>query len=87
MKVDVVDDLVGGTAIVLQDVVVRGARGDGEFLEHGQHFGHLVVGNIVEFGAVVFGDDQLLVVISVGSVPGEWRDGAYCVAGGEGVDV
>lgn len=86
MKVDVVDDLVGGPAIVLQDVVVGGARRDGEFLEHGQHFGHLVVGDVVEFGAVVFGDDQLL---GCGQCQecGVVRDEAYCVAGGKGVDV
>lgn len=51
--------LMRNAPIVLQDVVVLDTLCDGDFLRHGQHFRELVVGDIMQFGAVVFGDDQL----------------------------
>lgn len=59
VKVHMIDLLVCNAPIVLQNVVVFDALRDGNLLRHGQHFGQLVVGDVVELGAVVFGDDEL----------------------------
>lgn len=55
----VVDHLVRDAAVVLQDVVVLAADGLGDLLGDGQDLGQLVVGDVVQLGAVVFGDDEL----------------------------
>ena len=65
-----VDDLVGDAAIVLQDVVVLDVLGDGDLLGDGQDLGELVVGDVVQLCAVVFGDDEL--VIEVVSERRDW---------------
>jgi len=43
-------------AIVLQDVVIRCARGRGDALGHGHDFREVLVGNVGQFGAVELGD-------------------------------
>lgn len=60
-----IDLLVGDAAIVLQDVVVLNALSNRNPLRHGQHLGELVVGDVVQLGAVVFGDDELCISKSV----------------------
>lgn len=59
MKVHMIHDLMRNPAIVLQDIVVLDALCYGNLLRDGKYFGKLVVWDIVEFGAVVFGDDEL----------------------------
>lgn len=59
VEMDMIDLLVRNASIVLQDVVVLDALRDGDFLGHGQHLGELVVRDVVQLGAVVFGDDEL----------------------------
>ena len=54
-----IDLLMRKAPVVLQDVVVLDALRDGDSLRHRQHLGELVVGNVVEFGAMVFGYDKL----------------------------
>lgn len=51
--------LMRNLSIVLQDVVVVRSHSLGDLLCHRENFGELVVGDIVEFCAVVFGDDEL----------------------------
>lgn len=59
VHVHVSDLLVRQLAVVLQDVEVRGARGDGQLLGDGQEFRQGVVGDVGQFQAVVFGDYEL----------------------------
>lgn len=59
VEMHVVDLLMRNPPVVLQDVVVLHALGDGNALCYGEHFGELVVGYVVEFCAVVLGDDEL----------------------------
>lgn len=54
-----IDLLMRKPAIVLQDVVVLKALRDSDLLGYGQQLGELVVGDVVELCAVVFGDDEL----------------------------
>ena len=54
-----IDLLVGNAAVVLQNVVVLDALSDRNPLRYGQHLGQLVVGDVVQLGAMVFGDDEL----------------------------
>lgn len=88
----VVDQLVRDAAVVLQDVVVLAADGLGDLLGDGQNLGQLVVGDVVQLGAVVFGDDELgkRLVSQCGNVDlwrlrlwswREIRDGNGCTAG------
>lgn len=51
--------LMRNLSIVLQDVVVVRSHSLGDLLCHRENFGELVVGDVVEFCAVVFGDDEL----------------------------
>jgi hypothetical protein len=51
--------LVRNAPVVLQHVVVRDALCNGNLLRHREHFRELVVGDVVQFRAVVFGDDEL----------------------------
>lgn len=60
----VVNDLVRDAAVVLQDVVVLAPDGLRDLLGDGQDFVQLVVGNVMQLGAVVLGDDELRVVWS-----------------------
>lgn len=59
VEVHVVHDLVRHAAVVLQDVVLVCAGCAGDPGGDGKEFGQLVVGDVGEFGAVVFGDDEL----------------------------
>ena len=63
MEVNVVHDLVSDASIVLQDVVVLGIHRLSNLLCDGQDLCELVVGDIVEFCAVVFGNDELRQVV------------------------
>lgn len=56
---NVIHNLMGHTSIVLQDIVVLSIHRLSDLLCDGQDLSELVVGNIVEFCAVVFGDDEL----------------------------
>lgn len=56
----VIDNLMRDAPVVLEDVVVLAADGLGDLLGDGQDLGELVVGDVVELGAVEFGDDELL---------------------------
>lgn len=59
-----INDLMGQPAVVLQDVVVLGAAGLCDFLGHGQDLTQLIVRDVGQLGAVVFGDDELFIWIS-----------------------
>lgn len=59
VEMHMIDLLMRDTTVVLQNIVVFDALRNGDLLGHGQHFGQLVVGNVMELRAVVFGDDQL----------------------------
>lgn len=65
---DVVDDLVGNPAVVLQDVEVLCTRGEGDLLCHGEQLGQGVIGNVRELLAVVLGNDELIAALSVHAV-------------------
>lgn len=47
-------------SIVLKNIVVFQTLCDGDFLRYGKDLGELVIGNVVEFRAMVLGDDELL---------------------------
>ena len=66
MHMHVVHLLVRQPPVVLQDIVVLAARRGGDFLRDGQQFRERVVGDVGQFGAVVFGDDELRVRELVG---------------------
>lgn len=59
VEMHVVDLLVGDAPVVLQHVVVDGAAGGRELLDHGQDLRQSVVRDVGKFGTVVFGDDEL----------------------------
>jgi hypothetical protein len=59
VEVNVIHDLMSHTPIVLQNVIVLSVHCLSDLLCDGQDLGELVVGDIVEFCAVVFGDDEL----------------------------
>ena len=59
VEVHMIDLLVSNAAVVLQDVVVLDALRNRNLLRHGQHLGQLVVGDVMQLSAVVFGDDEL----------------------------
>lgn len=59
MEVDMVDDLVGDAAVVLQHVIVGGARGRGQLLDDDQDLAQVLVGDVLQRAAVVLGDDEL----------------------------
>ena len=59
VEVDVIHDLMSDAAVVLQDVVILSVYGLSDFLCDGQDLCELVVGDIVEFCAVVLGNDEL----------------------------
>jgi hypothetical protein len=59
MEVNMVDFLVCESAVVLKDVVVLSALGSGDLLGDREELGEGFVGNVGEFGAVVFGDYEL----------------------------
>jgi hypothetical protein len=63
VEVNVIHDLMSHTSIVLQNVVVLSIYCLSDLLCDGQDLGELVVGDVVEFCAVVFGDDELRGVI------------------------
>ena len=52
-------DLVRNFPIVLKDVVVLNILRYRNLLRHGQDFGELIIGDVVQFGAVVFRNNQL----------------------------
>lgn len=54
-----IHDLMSHTSIVLQNIVVLSIHRLGNLLCNGQDLCELVVGDIVEFCAVVLGDDEL----------------------------
>lgn len=58
MKMHMINLLMSGPSIILQDIIIRSAGSDGESLEDGKDFGKGVVGDVVEFCAVVFGDHE-----------------------------
>lgn len=59
MEVHMIDHLMSNPSIVLQDVVVGCIDCLCDLLCDGQDLCELVVGDVVEFCAVVFGDDEL----------------------------
>lgn len=59
MEVNVVNHLVSDSSIVLQNVVVACIDCLCDLLCDGQDLCELVVGDVVEFCAVVLGDDEL----------------------------
>ena len=59
VEVDVIHDLMSDAAVVLQDVVILSVYGLSDFLCDRQDLCELVVGDIVEFCAVVLGNDEL----------------------------
>jgi len=63
MKMHMVNLLVGRAAIVLQHVEVARARRPRQPLRHRQNLGELVVRDVGQFGAVVFGDYELAVLV------------------------
>jgi hypothetical protein len=59
VEVNVIHNLMSNTSVVLQDIVVLSIHRLSNLLCDGQDLGELVVGDIVEFCAVVFGNDEL----------------------------
>jgi hypothetical protein len=59
VEVNVIHNLMGHTTIVLQDIVVLSVHRLGNLLRDRQDLCELVVGDIVEFCAVVFGNNEL----------------------------
>lgn len=51
--------LMRNPSIILQDIVVLDVLRERNLLGHGEHFRELVVRDVVQFRAVVFGDDEL----------------------------
>lgn len=58
MKVDMVDDLVGVPAVVIEDVEVVSAGCERKLLDDGEDVGEVLVGQLVDLGRVVLGDDE-----------------------------
>ena len=54
-----IDLLVCDPPVVLQNVVVFDTLCDGDLLRDFEDLGELIVGDVVQFGAVVLGDDEL----------------------------
>lgn len=54
-----IDLLVRNSSIVLQHVVVLQILRDGDLFRDAEDLGELRVGDVVQFGAVVFGDYEL----------------------------
>jgi hypothetical protein len=63
VEVNVIHDLMSHTSIVLQNVVVLSIHRLSDLLCDREDLGELVVGDIVEFCAVVFRDDELRGVV------------------------
>jgi hypothetical protein len=63
VEVDVIHDLMSHTSIVLQNVVVLSIYRLSNLLCDRQDLCELIVGDIVEFCAVIFGDDKLRGVV------------------------
>lgn len=59
MHMHVVHDLVRQAPVILQNVVVLGSGRLGNFGGDGEQFREVFVRDVGQFGAVVFGDDQL----------------------------
>lgn len=59
MEVDVVDFLMCQAAVVLEDIVVFRVERFGDAAGDREELGEGVVGDFVEFGAVVFGNYEL----------------------------
>lgn len=59
MEMHMIDLLVRQPAVVLQHVVVLDALSNGDLLCDLENLGQLVVGDVVQFGAVVLGNDEL----------------------------
>lgn len=54
-----VHNLVRDPPIVLQEIIILQTLRNSNLLRYGEHLGELVVGDVVEFRAVEFGDDEL----------------------------
>lgn len=54
-----IDLLVCDPPVVLQNVVVFDTLCDGDLLRDFEDLRELIVGDVVQFGAVVLGDDEL----------------------------
>lgn len=54
-----IDLLMCDPPVVLQNVVVFDTLCDGDLLRDFEDLGELIVGDVVQFGAVVLGDDEL----------------------------
>lgn len=57
---DVINLLVGNSAIVLQDVEVFRSNGGSNLLRNGKELGEVVVGDVCELLAVELGNDKLM---------------------------
>lgn len=57
---DVINNLVSNSAIVLQDVKVLGTNCGGNLLCNREELGQSVIRNICELCAMVLGDDKLI---------------------------
>ena len=60
LTVDVVNDLVSDSAIVLKDVKVICSNGGGDLLCNGQELGERVIRDVCELLAVELGGDELI---------------------------
>jgi hypothetical protein len=77
MEMHVINNLMRNATIVLQDVVVLDVLRNGDFLCYSEDLRELVVGNVVEFCAVVLRDDELVGCLACdlgrrGDAPTEW---------------
>lgn len=54
-----IDLLMRKPPVILQDVIVLGARRGGQLLHNGQNLNELVVRDVGQFGAMVFRDHEL----------------------------
>lgn len=58
MEVNMIDHLMSHAAVVLQNIVLLGARGDRNLLSNREELGQVLIGNVVKLGAVVLGNHK-----------------------------
>jgi len=79
VEVHMIHLLVCNAPVVLQNIVVFDALCDGDLLRHGEHLGQLIVGDVVQFRTVVFGDDELGAIVSASVTAAREETGKYGV--------
>lgn len=58
LTVNMIDHLMSHAAVVLQNIVLLGARGDRNLLSNREELGQVLIRNVVKLGAVVLGNHK-----------------------------